>query len=152
MKLAACGNDCNHCPRYIATQSGDLNKLKEVSFLWNRIGYRDKIVSPKEIACHGCTSSNWCRYGIRNCTIENRVSNCGECEDYPCKKILGAIEKTLTFAENIREGSSEKDFEHLHKAFFLKRANLEKIHSQRLKGMKQDCPIRQSKGRGKPYR
>ena len=152
MKLAACGNDCNQCPRYIATQSGDQSKLKEVAILWNRVGYRDKIVSPEEIACHGCNSSNWCRYGIRQCIIEKRVSNCGECEDYPCENILGAIEKTLTFAENIREGSSEEDYKRLHNAFFLKRANLEKVHSQWQKGIKQDYPTRQSNGCGKPRR
>jgi hypothetical protein len=125
MKLASCGNDCNHCPRFLATQSGDLNKLCGVARLWNRIGYREKIVSPEEIACHGCASSNWCRYGIRQCVIEMGVSNCGECDDFPCRNILGAMEKTLTFEKSVRERCSVEEYELLHKAFFLKRENLE---------------------------
>ena len=49
VKIASCGNDCNECPRYIATQSGDKEQLKEVAVLWRRVGYRDKIVSQEEI-------------------------------------------------------------------------------------------------------
>jgi hypothetical protein len=125
MKLSFCGNDCNHCPRYLATQSGDRDKLHDVAQLWNRIGYREKIVLPEEIACHGCASSDWCRYGIRLCVSQRRISNCGECDVFPCKDILSAMEKTLTFEKRVRESCSSDEYELLHKAFFFKRENLE---------------------------
>ena len=44
LKLAFCGNDCNTCERYIATQSGSIEQLKEVAALWKRLGYRENIV------------------------------------------------------------------------------------------------------------
>lgn len=133
MKLAACGNDCDHCPRFIATQSNEKSKLEEVARLWHRAGYRDKIVLPEAMACNGCIESIWCRYGIRGCTIERGVSNCGECEDYPCEDILKAVEQALAFAEKIKDAASEEDYRRLNKAFFCKRANLDKVHSERRK-------------------
>ena len=132
MKLAACGNDCDCCPRFIATQSRERSKLEEVARLWHRAGYHDRIVSPEEIVCNGCIDSLWCRYGIRGCTIEKGVSNCGECKGYPCKEILDTIERTLAFAKKIKDAASEEDYRTLHKAFFCKRANLDKVHEERM--------------------
>ena len=131
MKLAFCGNDCSHCPRYRATRSLDRGKLYEVALLWNRIGYRDTVVSPEEIACEGCASSNWCRYEIRRCAIEMGVANCGECDDYPCRNILGAIEKTTTFERGIKENCTGEEYALLFNAFFLKKENLERARRSR---------------------
>jgi hypothetical protein len=131
MILAACGNDCNACPRYLATRSGDRDKLYRVARLWNRIGYRERVVSPEEIACHGCASSNWCRYGIRQCAIQRGVNDCGECNEFLCRNIVDTIEKTLTFERRVKESCSDDEFELLHKAFFLKRENLERARRKR---------------------
>ncbi len=133
VKLAFCGNDCSECPRYIATQSGDKEQLKEVAVLWRRVGYRDEIVSPEEIACHGCHSSRWCRYKIRECAPERGLDSCGECKDYPCQRILTAVEKTGAFAERIKEECPEEDYERLQKAFFSKKTNLDRVHSEHFK-------------------
>ncbi len=133
MELPFCGNDCNECPRYIATHSGDRKQLRQVAVLWWRVGYRDKIVSPEEMACHGCRSATWCRYEIRECASEKDVGNCGECRDYPCNKILTAIEKTAGFARKIKKECPKTDFERLQKAFFSKRQNLDRLHSAHFK-------------------
>lgn len=53
-KLAFCGNDCTVCPRYTATLSGDVLRLKAVAKLWNQLGWRDTIVPQEEIMCYGC--------------------------------------------------------------------------------------------------
>jgi len=130
-KLAFCGNDCHECPRYIATRSGDKGQLNEVAVLWKNIGYRDEIISPEEIICYGCLSSNWCRYQIRECAQEKDVDSCGECKDYPCRKILTAVEKTETFSENIKRDCQGSDFDRLQKAFFEKKQNLDRSHENR---------------------
>ena len=52
--IAPCGNDCNVCPKYTAKSSDDLLKAAK---LWYRLGWSDKITSPEETKCSGCSSS-----------------------------------------------------------------------------------------------
>ena len=61
--IAACGNDCSACPRYVAPpyEKSD-EELKYTAELWLEIGYRDRLVSNEEISCIGCRPENWCRY------------------------------------------------------------------------------------------
>ena len=50
--IAACGNDCSACPRYVAPpyEKSD-EELKYTAELWLEIGYRDRLVSNEEIPC-----------------------------------------------------------------------------------------------------
>jgi hypothetical protein len=130
MKLAYCGNVCDECPRYLATKSGEEKALQETAVLWHRVGYRDRVVSSEEIACQGCTSSNWCRYEIAKCAEKKQVDNCGECESYPCPTILETFERTEAFAKESKATCSQEDYTRLRKAFFLKRENLDRIHKK----------------------
>ena len=43
--IAACGNDCSACPRYVAPpyEKSD-EELKYTAELWLEIGYRDRLV------------------------------------------------------------------------------------------------------------
>lgn len=52
--IAACGNDCSACPRYVAPpyEKSD-EELKYTAELWLEIGYRDRLVSNEEISCIG---------------------------------------------------------------------------------------------------
>jgi len=138
MKLAFCGNDCDECPRYLATKSNDEKVLQETAVLWHRLGYRDQVVSPQEIACQGCTPSNWCRYGIAKCVLEKQVNNCGECGDYPCPTILETFERTEAFDRESKATCSQEDYARLRKSFFLKKENLDRIHDERKKRKKTD--------------
>jgi hypothetical protein len=125
LKLAFCGNDCNLCPRYIATQSSNVERLKEIAEIWKIAGWRDVVVSPEEMVCHGCSSIDWCRYGIRECALEKRVDNCGTCGDYPCEKVLTAFEMSELYAKNLQERLSKDNYELFRKAFSSKKENLE---------------------------
>ncbi len=87
LRLASCGNDCNVCPRYIATRAGNAERLREVAELWFRLGLRDTLPSADEMACYGCSSMPWCRHGIRECAQEKGVDNCGQCQEYPCQTV-----------------------------------------------------------------
>ena len=131
LKLAYCGNDCNDCPRYIATQSGNIERLKEVAALWERLGWRDTVVSSEEMVCHGCSSANWCRYGVRECGLERGVDNCGECESYPCDKVLGMFERAKSHAENVKRECSKEDYNTFLELPFQKKENLDRVKGER---------------------
>lgn len=64
--------------------------------------------------------------------IQRGVNNCGECDEFPCHDILDAIERTVTFGRRIRESASDEELELLHKAFFLKRENLDRARRMRV--------------------
>jgi hypothetical protein len=109
LKLAFCGNDCNRCKRYIATQNG-LEPLKQVAILWKRLSYRDIIEPPEKMACYGCSSAVGCRYGIKECALENKVDNCGLCSRYPCNKIENMFQWAFQHAERMKDQCSEEEY------------------------------------------
>ena len=124
LPLAFCGNDCNVCPRLVATNSEDPELLREVAILWHRLGYRDTVVSPEEMACHGCQSQTHCRYDIHSCVVQRNVLQCGRCDEYPCEKIEEAFKVTESFASQVDSLESEIR-DRLREAFFFKRKRLE---------------------------
>lgn len=77
--IAACGNDCSQCPRFLPKTD---DELYNTAVLWYKIGHRDHVVTNYEISCNGCKIENWCRYEIINCTSKKAIHNCGECDEY----------------------------------------------------------------------
>lgn len=132
-RIAPCGNDCLACLRYIATQSNDISKLNEVAELWNRVGWRDEVVSPEEIKCYGCSSVNFCRYEIQKCASEKKIDNCGSCNDYPCNLSTRSFEQTKKYAQSIKDICTEKEYQQFTGAFFSKKENLDKVRNNRRK-------------------
>jgi hypothetical protein len=117
LKLAYCGNDCNYCPRYVATQSGDKGRLQELAAVWKKLGWRDDILRPEEMVCYGCSSVHWCRYGVRECALEKRIDNCAECENYPCEKITKTFNQTRLYARKSKGILSRKEYQRFQKAY-----------------------------------
>ena len=75
--LAACGNDCASCPRYIAHPYGKTDEeLHHTAELWFKIGYRDHVVTNEEISCTGCKPENWCRYHVVKCCEDRGIRTC----------------------------------------------------------------------------
>ena len=131
LKLAFCGDDCNVCPRYVATQSGSEEQLKKAAALWRRAGWRETILEPEEMVCYGCASVKWCRYDdIRKCAQGKGIDNCGKCKDYPCKKIEKVFEQTKIYAQLCKENCSKEDYECFQKAFFSKMEKLDRVHKK----------------------
>ena len=86
--LAACGNDCSACPRYVLHPFEKTEEeLRRTAELWAKIGYRDHIVTNEEIACNGCKPENWCRYRVVKCCEDKGIRTCAECDAYPCENI-----------------------------------------------------------------
>jgi hypothetical protein len=102
--IGYCGDDCESCPRYIATKDNDFVKLQAVAVLWKNIGLYDDLVSPKKMVCDGCESIETCHYNdIRECARGAKISNCGQCDDYPCDRIKMVFDRTCTYARQWRE-------------------------------------------------
>lgn len=126
-KLAFCGNDCNKCMRYIATQHG-LEQLEQVAVFWKRLGYRDTVETPEKISCYGCSSAQWCRYGIKECALENKVDNCGRCRKYPCEKTNNMFQWALEHSERMKEQCSKEEYEFMLNVINNKKQNLDEEH------------------------
>lgn len=128
--IAACGNNCNACPRHMPKTDSE---LEETAKLWYRIGYRDHVVSNTEIQCLGCTINNWCRYKIVGCVSEHEVENCGQCPHYPCEKIEKAFEQTMKFEPICKLECNTEEYNRMKEAFFEKKKNLEAIKKDKNK-------------------
>lgn len=123
--IAACGNDCSECPRFNAPgYEKSSEQLHQTAVLWQKMGYRDTVVSNEEISCSGCKPNNWCRYGIAKCVAGKGIENCGECSDYPCFRFLECLKVTASFEPSCRKVCSEEEYRVLNKAFFEKELNL----------------------------
>ncbi|MFX0072516.1 MAG: DUF3795 domain-containing protein [Candidatus Hermodarchaeota archaeon] len=127
MKLAYCGDDCEECPRYIATLSGSKEKLKEAAVLMKKVGWRYDLETPENMKCRGCQDIEICEYNVKECCIEKKISNCGECTDYPCYKINKTFEITRINTEKFKDILTKEEYELFNKAFFSKKENLDNI-------------------------
>lgn len=124
MIISACGDNCTICPRFMPKTE---KELSETAVLWYKIGCRDRIVNNNEIKCYGCRPENACTYKIIECTKSHGISNCGECYEYPCNKIIKAFERTSAFEARCREICTEKEYVLLKNSAFCKQDNLDRI-------------------------
>jgi hypothetical protein len=136
--MAYCGNECGRCPRYLATRTGDRGRLQKVASLWRRMGWRDREPLPEEMACYGCASTVWCRYGVKPCAEAKHAGHCGECTDYPCGLIQAALERTEEYIKECRRLCSAEEFAALEMAFFRKSGNLTALTRKTPSGVSMD--------------
>ena len=123
--LAACGNDCAACPRYVGpTYEKSEEELHRTAVLWKEIGYRDHVATNEEISCTGCSPRNWCRYRIAKCCQEKGVPTCANCIAYPCDNMRECFRVTASFVPACRRVCTEAEYAQLKKAFFEKEQNL----------------------------
>jgi hypothetical protein len=136
--IAYCGDDCESCPRYMATKSNDVRGLEAAAILWQKAGYHDRLVPPEEMICHGCHSLEQCYYGeLCECARGRGIGNCGECTEFPCDRINAVFDKTSSDAVRCKGILSTDEYECLYQAFFSKKDRLETIHSEYVSGAKQ---------------
>ena len=104
--LAICGLVCSDCPAFLATQSGDDEKKKEVARAWSS---SDHKYSPEDIACNGCLATEGQLFGfchecaIRACGIEREMENCGHCDEYACEKLDSMFDSGSEARRNLDE-------------------------------------------------
>ena len=128
LKMGYCGDDCNQCPRYLATQSDDEEQFRKVAELWRIVGWRITDEPPENLTCHGCDSLDICELGMRDCAMAKGLDSCGKCADYPCEKMKDIFKNNQREAAICREKFSKEDCETFQRAFFNKKERLDKIH------------------------
>ena len=121
--LALCGDDCAACPRY---QAKSTEELRAVAELWFRIGWRDRILPPEEMACSGCSPGKQCTYQLVDCTERHGVVCCRQCRVFPCGKIQDMLRRSEEYRRICKGRCSEAEYAALEKAFFEKEENLGK--------------------------
>ena len=90
--IAFCGLNCSQCEGYLATQANDLAAKEAVVEKW-KAEYNNPAITVEGITCDGCLafdgplSFHCYECDIRQCGIEHKVQNCGECPEYGCAKI-----------------------------------------------------------------
>ena len=123
--IAACGNDCSACPRYVShPYEKPEEKLRHTAELWMKIGYRDHVVTNEEIACTGCKAENWCRYHVVKCCEEKGIKTCADCSEIPCETLKECFAVTASFEPKSRLVCTDEEYERLKRAFFEKEKNL----------------------------
>ena len=122
-KITLSGDNCLECPRYLSKTDPELEKTAE---LWYRVGWRDKIVSPDEIRCTGCSSHKQCTYQLVECIKEKGIEKCNQCSNFPCQKINDMLDRSHEYKEKCKELCSKEEYQMLKNAFFNKEENLKK--------------------------
>ena len=122
-KITLCGDDCLACPRYNAHTR---EERKAAAKLWYRTGMRDRVATPEEMACTGCSSHKACTYGLVDCTRAHGVEKCNQCGEFPCGKLAAMLEKSKRTQERCRAVCTAEEYAALEQAFFHKEENLRK--------------------------
>lgn len=129
--IGVCGDNCSCCPRHIATLSGNLEELEKVKELWVRLGWRKESFSAEKLVCYGCSPDVECAYPqLHNCAEGKKISNCGLCNNYPCKLVNTAFERTNRSESVARGVCNVVEMNILNKAFFHKKRTLDKIYNR----------------------
>ena len=132
--IGTCGDNCEFCPRYVATQKGGMDVFEKVKELWVRLGLRKADFPAEGLICNGCRPENNCAYQeLRSCVNAGKVKNCGFCDEYPCKLIKDAFDKSEKLRLHAENVCTQEELDILNKAFFMKKAYFDGIHKKRLK-------------------
>jgi hypothetical protein len=132
--IGICGDNCEICPRLIATKSNDMRKLEKILSLWIKTGLRKPGTHASSLACNGCSTVAVCAYeDQKKCALNQHLKNCGLCAHYPCDIVKNSFERSDKFAAVCREQCSQGEYRQFAKAFFSKKENLDTI-AKRHKG------------------
>ena len=101
--IAACGLVCTECQAFIATRTGDSQKLKTLALEWY-----GKEGDATFCMCDGCTptghKNQFCQEcGVRSCALERGVVNCAHCSDYGCDTLTGLFQHIPVAKENLEK-------------------------------------------------
>lgn len=124
MKLSCCGDDCDRCPRYEATQKNDISGLEALAVLWYELGWRDQVLPPEAMQCHGCATVSICSLGVRDCARSKQLEHCGQCSEFPCQTMDKIITRSELNAEICQAKCEPMLFNALNDSFFKKRTYL----------------------------
>ncbi len=93
---AYCGIDCEKCPAYVAFMTDDDLLREKTAGEWSKMFNAD--IKAENVNCSGCKSTSDVLFShcdeceIRACGNEKNVRNCGQCNDYACKKLSDLLQ------------------------------------------------------------
>ena len=119
--ITPCGDNCSLCPKYTAKTAEELGMAAQ---LWYKAGWTERVLSPDEIKCAGCSSHKTCTYGLIDCMKAHSVVKCNQCGEFPCGRIEAMLQKSREYEKRCRKVCSEAEFAILSEAFFRKESNL----------------------------
>ncbi len=132
MKLGACGDRCDVCPRYIATATDDAALFEKILRIYVKVGLRAENTPTDSLKCRGCSPENKCAYAsVRDCAVKRKIDTCGACSDYPCEKMNTVFRKTEDFRNLFGQVCAKDEFALFEQAFFKKKAYLDEAAKQR---------------------
>ena len=108
--IAYCGLDCSKCIGYLATRSGDPERLAAVAKEWSKQFHAD--VRPEHVICDGCKAEKRKSYhcanlcNIRKCCTGKGYDSCIECGDYACSDVsfvLDSVPEARGNLENLQK-------------------------------------------------
>ena len=134
--IGLCGDNCEYCPRYMATQNGRIEELEKVKELWIRLGLRVPNFPAKDMCCHGCKPENKCAYTeLRSCVSTKMYDNCGLCDEYPCQLIQNAFDKSEKLKGRMESICTQEEKATLQKAFFSKKEYFDQVYKKHRKNV-----------------
>lgn len=88
--IAYCGLDCGTCKEFLATQSNNIEELKQIAEKWSQVKEVNFTVTVDDVLCDGCRAdkrksfhcSEACK--IRACCLKKNLESCIECAEFPC--------------------------------------------------------------------
>lgn len=93
--LGCCGHDCSRCVTYLATIKND-NALRKQSQQFYKTMFGNDILIC-EVNCLGCRSDKvfilCMSCPFTKCASEQKIDECSECVEYPCKVLAEYQEK-----------------------------------------------------------
>jgi hypothetical protein len=135
--IGLCGDNCEYCPRYVATQDGRIEELEKTKELWVRLGLRTPDFPVKDMICHGCKPENKCAYPkLRACVITKTYDNCGFCDEYPCEITQNTFDQSERLRGRVENICTQTEKDTLQKVFFSKKENFDRIDQERRRKMK----------------
>ena len=127
--IGICGENCEYCPRYIATKKGTLYELEKVKELWVRIGLRDIGFPAEKMVCYGCRPENDCAFPeLRDCVKNKHIENCGLCDEYPCKIINKVFDESAKLKIHANKVCTKKEMKMLTEVIFSKRIKIDRFN------------------------
>ncbi len=84
--ISPCGINCETCPAYQVSISGNMEDKKKMAKEWSTLNCQFEA---EEIYCTGCLESEWKMTQVcntRNCCKSKELTSCAYCETYPCNK------------------------------------------------------------------
>lgn len=83
--VSVCGLYCGSCGIYLATHENDTQKILEYAVVLNQ--------SYDATLCEGCRGAKKSAHCLKicsfiDCSKGKKISHCGECEKFPCAKLI----------------------------------------------------------------